>query len=81
MDPRTLLTQDETYDRDNHELRIASAQDKRFRWLLGAFYENDRHAFDWEWHVLGLDGLATAGTPSRGGAAGHLLDHGPSAQE
>ena len=64
VDPRTLLTQDETYDRDNHELRIASAQDKRFRWLLGAFYENDRHAFDWEWHVLGLDGLATAGTPA-----------------
>ena len=64
-DPREQSTYDDHVKRDNHEVRIASPQDKRFRALLGAFYEDSDHEFDWEWHVLGLNGLASAaGTPA-----------------
>ena len=64
-DPREQSTYDDHVKRDNHEIRIASPQDKRFRALLGAFYEDSDHDFDWEWHVLGLNGLTSAaGTPA-----------------
>ena len=64
-DPREQSTYDDHVKRDNHEIRIASPQDLRFRALLGAFYEDSEHDFDWEWHVLGLNGLTSAaGTPA-----------------
>ena len=64
-DPREQSTYADRVKRDNHEIRIASPQDKRFRALLGAFFEDSDHDFDWEWHVLGLNGLASAyGTPA-----------------
>ena len=64
-DPREQSTYDDRVKRDNHEIRIASPQDQRFRALLGAFYEDSKHDFDWEWHVLGLNGLTSAfGTPA-----------------
>ena len=64
-DPREQSTYDDRVKRDNHEIRIASPQDMRFRALLGAFYEDSDHDFDWEWHVLGLNGLTSpAGTPA-----------------
>ena len=64
-DPREQSTYDDHVKRENHEIRIASPQDKRFRALLGAFYEDSEHDFDWEWHVLGLNGLTSAyGTPA-----------------
>ena len=64
-DPREQSTYDDRVKRDNHEIRIASPQDWRLRALLGAFYEESDHEFDWEWHVLGLNGLTSAaGTPA-----------------
>ena len=64
-DPREQSTYDDRVKRDNHEIRIASPQDLRFRALLGAFYEDSNHDFDWEWHVLGLAGLTgPGGTPA-----------------
>ena len=64
-DPRQASTYADRVKRDNHEIRIASPQDMRFRALLGAFYEDSDHDFDWEWHVLGLNGLTSAaGTPA-----------------
>ena len=64
-DPREASTYADRVKRDNHEIRIASPQDKRLRALLGAFYEDSKHDFDWEWHVLGLNGLTSAaGTPA-----------------
>lgn len=59
-DPREQFENHESYQRNNHELRLASAQDQRFRWLVGAFYEESQHQFDWEWHVLGLNDLPIA---------------------
>ena len=64
-DPREQSTYADRVKRDNHEFRITSPQDRRFRALLGAFFEDSDHDFDWEWHVLGLNGLASAyGTPA-----------------
>ena len=64
-DPREQSTYDDRVKRDNHEIRIASPQDQRFRALIGAFYEDSKHDFDWEWHVLGLVGLTgPGGTPA-----------------
>lgn len=60
VDPREHATYDESYNRDNHEIRLASAQDQAFRWLVGAFYEDTKHPFDWEWHVLGLKDVPRA---------------------
>ena len=59
-DPREQFENHESYQRNNHELRLVSAQDQRFRWLVGAFYEENQHKFDWEWHVLGLNDLPIA---------------------
>ena len=53
-DPTLLYTGDQEWERENHELRLVSAQDKRFRWILGVFYEEASHDFDLDWHVLGL---------------------------
>lgn len=53
-DPTLLYTGDQEWERENHELRLVSAQDKRFRWILGVFYEEANHDFDLDWHVLGL---------------------------
>lgn len=61
-DPREQFENHESYQRENHELRLVSSQENRFRWIIGGFYEESQHQFDWEWHVLGLAGLATANT-------------------
>jgi outer membrane receptor protein involved in Fe transport len=54
VDPRILFENHSDYERTNHELRLASAPENRFRWLVGVFYEEGTHEFDLEWHVLGL---------------------------
>ncbi len=62
-DPRELLTGDEDWNRTNHELRWQSAGDQRFRWLVGAFYEEAEHHFDLDWHVLGLESISPYWNP------------------
>lgn len=63
-DPTLLFTGDQEWERENHEIRIVSAQDKRLRWILGMFHEEASHDFDLDWHVLGLAEL----TPDKTGA-------------
>ena len=53
-DPTLLYTGDQEWARENHEIRLVSAQDQRIRWIVGAFYEEASHDFDLDWHVLGL---------------------------
>ncbi len=53
-DPRENLTSVGTYSRQNFELRYASNQESRFRWMLGAFYSDSDDTSDNDWHVLGL---------------------------
>ena len=64
VDPREQSTYDDDINRDNHEFRIASPAEHRLRVLLGAFYEDSKHDFDWEWHVLGLAGVTGPGGTS-----------------
>jgi outer membrane receptor protein involved in Fe transport len=61
-DPSIIYTSDQVYDRTNHEIRLVSNQDSRFRWLAGIFYEDATHSFDGEWHVLGTAGLVGDGS-------------------
>jgi len=61
-DPTLLYTGDQEWERENHEIRLVSAQDKRFRWILGMFHEDASHDFDLDWHVLGLATITPATT-------------------
>lgn len=71
VDPRILVSGDEDTTRWNHEVRLASSGDSRFRWLVGAFYEDSKWVSDLEFHVLGLSEFSAfdaSGQPI-GGAA------------
>ena len=61
-DPTLQYTGDQEWSRETHEIRLMSAQDQRFRWILGMFYEEAEHEFDLDWHVLGLAGLTPENT-------------------
>ena len=58
-DPTELYTGDQEFKRENHELRLVSSQENKFRWVAGIYYEDASHDFDLEWHVLGLADLTT----------------------
>ena len=60
-DPSILLTADNEYKRENHEIRLISSQESRLRWIVGAFYEKASHDFDIEWHIPGIIGLSYVG--------------------
>lgn len=51
VDPRMPVTGNEKTTRWNHEIRLASSSDQRFRWLVGAFYEDSRWDSDLEFHI------------------------------
>jgi len=54
-DPSQYVSGDENFKRTSHELRIQSAQDQRFRWIAGLFYQKQEHYFDLQWVVPDLD--------------------------
>jgi outer membrane receptor protein involved in Fe transport len=54
VDPRDQVTGDEKTRRWNHEIRLASDPSRKFRFLLGAFYEDSKWISDLEFHILGL---------------------------
>lgn len=53
-DPRGTITSDGGWDSTNYEIRYASNPEKRFRWLVGAFYTEVENRNDGDWHVYGL---------------------------
>lgn len=59
-DPRESITSASFNDRQNFEIRYASKQDSRFRWLLGGFYSDAKDGADTDWHVLGLKNIPGA---------------------
>lgn len=61
-DPSILFTADNKYKRENHEIRLVSSQEKKLRWIVGAFYERASHDFDLEWHIPSIEGLSYYGT-------------------
>lgn len=51
------FTNNDGYTKKNHEIRISSPQDNRFRGLLGFFWQEQYHDFEQHWEVDG--GVAT----------------------
>ena len=62
-DSRMWQTDKSQYKRNSHEVRLHSADSDRFRWLLGAFYEDSTHDFDQGWHVVGIPAAAAIDPP------------------
>jgi outer membrane receptor protein involved in Fe transport len=58
VDPRMLATGNEKTSRTNHELRLASASDQRFRWLIGGFYEQSKWASDLDFRIPGIASIS-----------------------
>jgi len=58
-DSSQWVSWDENFNRQSHELRLQSAQDGRFRWMAGLFYQRQEHLFDGVWQVPGLDPLGS----------------------
>ena len=54
-DPTQLVTGDEKFKKQSHELRIQSSQDNRLRWIAGVFYQKQEHNFDLRWIVPDAD--------------------------
>jgi outer membrane receptor protein involved in Fe transport len=57
-DSSQWISWDENFNRQSHELRLQSPQDRRFRWTAGLFYQRQEHLFDGRWEVPGMDPLA-----------------------
>jgi len=50
-DPSQYVIGDETFSRWSHEIRLQSSSDNRFRWIVGAFAQEQEHNFDLQWVV------------------------------
>lgn len=59
-DSSQVISGDENFNRQSHELRLQSPQDGRFRWVAGLFYQRQEHEFDLRWNVPGMDPLGSS---------------------
>ena len=56
-DPTQIFVGDEKFSRQSHELRLQSSQENRLRWIAGIFYQRQKHDFDYQWIVPGMDSV------------------------
>lgn len=63
-DPSQFIDSNERFTRLSHELRLQSAGEGRFQWVLGAFYQKQLHDFDLQWIVPDMN---PAGSVIEGG--------------
>ena len=64
IDPTQAIIGHDHFTKDSHEIRLASPSDKRFRFLVGAFYQDQQHYIIQDYHVNGLDPfLSVTGHP------------------
>ncbi len=54
-DPSQYIHSDEAFEKYSHELRLQSAADNRFRWMVGGFIQRQEHDFDLRWEVPDFD--------------------------
>lgn len=52
--PGARFTNDDGYTKQSHEIRITSAQENRFRGMLGFFWQEQYHDFEQHWQMEGL---------------------------
>lgn len=50
-DPSQFINGDERFTRLSHEVRLQSAGENRFQWIVGAFSQKQVHDFDLQWIV------------------------------
>ncbi|MCP5380725.1 MAG: TonB-dependent receptor [Kordiimonadaceae bacterium] len=53
-DPTQFTTGDEYFKRQSHEFRIQTPQDERLRAIAGVFFQKQKHDFDLQWIVPGM---------------------------
>lgn len=63
-DPSQFVDSDERFTRMSHEVRLQSAGEGRFRWIVGAFTQKQVHDFDLQWIVPDMN---PAGSVIEGG--------------
>jgi outer membrane receptor protein involved in Fe transport len=54
-DPSQFIESDERFTRLSHEVRLQSAGEGPFRWIVGAFSQKQVHDFDLQWLVPDMD--------------------------
>jgi outer membrane receptor protein involved in Fe transport len=54
-DPSQFIESDERFTRLSHEVRLQSAGEGPFRWVVGAFSQKQVHDFDLQWLVPDMD--------------------------
>lgn len=50
-DPRIQFNELSTYDRETHELRFTTPEDRRLRAIAGVFYQRAEHDYDLRWNI------------------------------
>jgi outer membrane receptor protein involved in Fe transport len=62
-DSSQYIQSDERFTRLSHEVRLQSAGESPFRWIVGAFYQKQVHDFDLQWIVPDMPDAGNAGSP------------------
>jgi len=64
IDPRQTLINDNNFSKQSHELRLSSPSDRRFRAVVGAFYQRQVQDIFLNYNIPGLaSALSVTGTP------------------
>lgn len=50
-DPRISFREDSKYERESHELRFATPEDNRLRFIGGIFYQDSQHAYVFDYRI------------------------------
>ncbi len=65
--PGARFTNDDSYEKTSHELRISSSQDERLRGMVGFFWQEQEHDFEQQWQVEGLADIMLLNRDEPGG--------------
>ena len=55
VDPSIQYQQETSMKFTTHELRLVSKQDQKTRWIVGAFYMQNKLDFNSQWHIPGIN--------------------------
>lgn len=50
-DPRISFNENSKYERESHELRFATSEDKRLRFIGGVFYQDSKHSYVFDYRI------------------------------
>jgi iron complex outermembrane receptor protein len=58
-DPSQYVAGKENFTRASNEIRLQSNQEKRLRWVVGYFTQQQKHDFDLQWKIPAMDPAAS----------------------